>query len=196
MDERTNDLSSLTNALIVLVGDTKAGKTALSVGLVNIWHDRACPIRYLRTLTSRARRPNDPTEDVVYEFTTRARILRLRREGKLVEFVDYGGNLYGVSVREVRRVLGSGLGIIAATEHGLKDFTKALSNVVPIKILAKDKPGDAAPTDALRKAQDAERTATFMEYWAWVDNSFAPGGQAQALADLQDAVIRYLNAQR
>lgn len=182
--------------LIVLVGDSKAGKTTLSIGLLNIWQDRENPLAYLRTLTSRPRRPGDPTEDIVYEFTDRARILRLKREGKLVEFVDYGGNLYGVSEQEVWRVLAGGMGIIAATEHGLKDFQEAGLTVVPIKVLAKDRPGTKFPTDTQRQAEDEERARTFADYWSWVDNSFAQGGRAQALADLQFSVMKYLHAQR
>lgn len=181
------------NPLFVLVGESKAGKTDLSFHLVNVWHDHRRPLAYLRTLTSRRRRPQDPTEDTVYEFTSRLVILDLKRRGLLVEFVDYGGNLYGVSRSEVARVLGAGMGIIAATESGCRDFEQAGLHVVPIKILPKNRPAEKATADALRKVDDAARTELSMDYYAFLDNDFGPHGRAASLAELQRKIMQYLS---
>ncbi len=182
-----------TNPLFVLVGESRAGKTALSVGLLKIWADRHRPLSYLRTVTSRPPRPNDPTEQVVYEFTSRRKILSLRRRGQLLEFVEYAGNVYGVTQAEAERALGQGPAVIAATEEGYKDFVRAGLHAVPVKILPKNRPASLDMRDATRVAEDRRRGSEDIGYWSCVDNDFSPGGHAQALAELQRSAMSYLS---
>lgn len=182
------------NPLFVLIGESGAGKTALSVGLVNIWANSRRPLQYLRTITSRPRRKKDPTEDVVYEFATRKEVLDLRQGKLLVEFVEYAGYVYGVSCAEAERVLGgNGLGIIAATEQGCLDFEAAGLLVAPIRIEPKDRPGRPKHLTFTRMAADSEQSQIAVDYCFEVENSFLPGGQAQALADLQRGIMSYLS---
>ncbi|GEM_PF-5674009 len=182
-----------TNPLFLLVGDSKVGKTELSVRMLRMW-SRRTPLTYVRTLASRNRRPGDPHEDVVYQFKKRWRIDRMLRAGELVECVEYAGNVYAVSYAEIIRVLETGAGIMAATEDGCRDFADAGLHVVPIRIVAKNRPRSKAPQDPARLAEDAARAQDDdIPYWATVENDFRKGGLSAALAELHLKMLDYVS---
>jgi len=76
-------------------GPSGAGKTSVVEGLAAMM-----PFHFSVSMTTRAPRPGE-VDGIDYSFVDRARFLRARAAGELVEWAEYGGNLYGTPVAEV-----------------------------------------------------------------------------------------------
>ncbi len=76
--------------LIVLTGKTASGKDAVMAGLLN----RLPNLKRVVTTTSRAIRPGE-TNGVDYNFISEEDFRHKIENGDFIEYVEYGGNLYG-----------------------------------------------------------------------------------------------------
>lgn len=76
--------------LIMFCGASASGKTTMCDMLC-----RATGQKMVKSVTTRARRPSDNPDE--YDFTTREEFMEL----DLVEYVEYGGNLYGCTKQAV-----------------------------------------------------------------------------------------------
>lgn len=76
-------------------GPSGAGKTSVVEGLAAVM-----PFHFSVSMTTRSPRPGE-RDGVDYRFVDRERFLRARDAGELVEWAEYGGNLYGTPVAEV-----------------------------------------------------------------------------------------------
>ncbi len=179
--------------LFALVGPGGAGKTELSVRLLNLWPLRDRPLSYVRTLTDRAPRSRKQEELIPYEFVDRRRILSLRGRNRLAECAPHAGHFYAVTHAEIRRALADGPAVMALTEDGCRTFAQAGYHVVPIRIVPVNRPKRLTPTDPARLADDAERAKHPPDFYAEIENDFAADGLARALAALNDLCVAYVS---
>lgn len=114
------------NKMIVLYGPSGAGKTKLGMilkemGVVKLVSD-----------TSRNIRNYDGEIDgVSYNFKTRDEFVKNIELGKMVEYAEYCGNLYGLSKNEVYNKLQDNKIVFAVTEtNGVINLKKAFGNQI------------------------------------------------------------------
>ncbi len=86
--------------LLILTGKTASGKDTIKDALLQ----RYPTLRKVITSTSRAPR-NRETDGVEYNFLSRENFLKGVNEGKFLEYVEYGGNLYGTKKVELENNL-------------------------------------------------------------------------------------------
>ena len=86
--------------LIILTGKTASGKDTIKSALLNKYPK----FKKVITTTSRIPRPNEK-EGVDYYFLTRSEFEAKNNQGEFVEYVEYGGNLYGTYKTELKQAL-------------------------------------------------------------------------------------------
>ena len=90
--------------IIILTGKTASGKDTIKDALLNKYPN----LKRVLTTTSRAPRRGE-TNGLEYNFLSREIFLKLVSEGKFVEYVEYGGNLYGTQKAELEKHLNENL---------------------------------------------------------------------------------------
>lgn len=97
--------------LFVVSGPSGAGKDTLVEGL----RQTRPSLRYSVSATTRPRRAEERDEEH-YFFVTELEFDRLRRHGGLLEWREYGGNLYGTPRDYIERSLSEGYDVIVKPE--------------------------------------------------------------------------------
>ncbi|HEY56074.1 MAG TPA: guanylate kinase [Dehalococcoidales bacterium] len=89
--------------LIVLSGPSGAGKDALLVRL----RETDCPLEYITTLTTRARRAKE-RDNLDYHFVSSDKFQEMIKNNELLEWANVYGNWYGVPGQPVKTALEMG----------------------------------------------------------------------------------------
>jgi guanylate kinase len=89
--------------LVVLSGPSGVGKDAVLARM----KDLKCPVEYIVTATTRARRTGE-MENVDYQFVSTGQFLRMMEDKELLEWANVYGNMYGIPKASVRRGLTAG----------------------------------------------------------------------------------------
>ncbi len=89
--------------LIVLSGPSGAGKDALLARL----RETECPLEYITTLTTRARREKE-RDNLDYHFVSPDRFQEMIKNNELLEWANVYGNWYGVPRQPVEAALEQG----------------------------------------------------------------------------------------
>ena len=101
--------------LVTLTGRSGSGKSTIEKMLVN-------NCGYRRAVSHASREPRmAETNGVDYYFVGKDIMLRMYSEGKLAEFIEYNGNLYGVSIDELMKSQ-----VIAIEPVGLKQVKEKM----------------------------------------------------------------------
>ena len=90
------------NAILVIVGPSGVGKTTVANRVVEI----SPSFEFVRSATTRA--PRGDGNDSEYLYLTREEFLGRVESGKMLEYMEYGGNLYGTPASEVERIHSEG----------------------------------------------------------------------------------------
>ncbi len=90
------------NAILVIVGPSGVGKTTVANRVV----ERDPSFEFVRSATTRA--PRGDGNDSEYLYLTREEFLGRVGSGKMLEYMEYGGNLYGTPASEVERIHSEG----------------------------------------------------------------------------------------
>jgi guanylate kinase len=103
--------------VLVLTGPTCSGKTTLKDALLA----RSDRYTNIRTCTSRPQRDGEP--DDAYFFVTREEFKHKIDTDQLVEYSEYGGNLYGMPWSELQRAKAEGrVAVVVLDRKGLKNM--------------------------------------------------------------------------
>lgn len=171
--------------VIALVGPSRAGKTTLILEAM-----KAFPgvLHVVPSLTTRARRGEDgAADDLFYEFVDTSVFRFVSDEGLLIEEVAYGGNLYGILEETLAQ---EGVGILAATEHGVM----ALRSIVPKVIVVRVWPMDNVPSEDEGRIMEDQQRIKFALQADWnIVNGFHEGGKERAAKSLVDYLSTVLN---
>ncbi|AIF51865.1 guanylate kinase [Pelosinus sp. UFO1] len=81
--------------IVAFIGPSGVGKTTLQ---------RSLGLNPIITWTSRLPRKGEKS-GVEYHFATRDEIMQMHRDGKLLEYTEYKGNLYATSLESIRRLI-------------------------------------------------------------------------------------------
>ena len=88
--------------ILVLVGASGVGKTTVADRILNSSSD----FSLVRSVTTRA--PRGDGRDDEYIYIDRAEFSRRIKNGGLVEYTEYGDNLYGTPISELERIFAEG----------------------------------------------------------------------------------------
>ncbi|OGE37043.1 hypothetical protein A3B45_04075 [Candidatus Daviesbacteria bacterium RIFCSPLOWO2_01_FULL_39_12] len=122
--------------LIVLTGKTASGKDTIKKALLAYYPK----LRKVITTTSRKLRPGEKNK-VDYYFINREEFNRKIKNGEFLEYVTYGGNLYGTTKKELENVLDHHdvLWKMDPSRAGqIRDFFSKKENIVVIYITTSD----------------------------------------------------------
>ena len=84
--------------ILVIAGASGAGKTTVAARLLSESED----FGLVRSITTRA--PRGDGHDGEYIYTDRADFMKRAESGELVEYMEYGDNMYGTPVSELKRI--------------------------------------------------------------------------------------------
>jgi guanylate kinase len=112
--------------LLVLSGPSGAGKDAL----LNRLRDSGHPIRFITTVTTRPRRPQE-RDEVDYHFVSPARFQEMVKGNELLEWANVYDNWYGVPRQPVKESLEMGEDVIIKVDiQGAATIKKAVPEAV------------------------------------------------------------------
>lgn len=165
--------------ILAFVGSSAVGKTTLMMELLKRMPEKVFPI-----VTTTTRLWRGPEDDVFCKFVTREHIQNLQESGKLAQYLEYAGNIYGCEWADIDWAVNNGFGIQAYVEPAIFDLRKAGYEVIPIKIVSDQE----IFRDEKRIVEDQERAKISLDYALTVKNSFAEGGLNQAVKQLMDFI--------
>jgi guanylate kinase len=145
-------LSERQPSVIVVSAPSGAGKTTVLARVL-----RELPeIRFSVSHTTRPPRGQEQ-DGVEYHFVDRPCFLRLREEGRLLEWAEVHGNLYGTGLAEVERARQEGLDVLLDVDvQGARQVRSRISDAVMVFLLP---PSYETLERRLRgRAQDDEAT--------------------------------------
>lgn len=117
--------------LLVLSSPSGGGKTTVARALLGARDD----VGYSVSATTRAPRRGEQ-DGADYRFVTREEFAALRDAGRLLEWAEYGGQLYGTLEEEVDRILMEGRHVLLDIEvQGARQIRQRRDDVVSIFIL-------------------------------------------------------------
>ena len=124
---------SRSGSLIVISGPSGVGKSSIIDAVL----DRTKSVFSVSATTRQAR--IGETEGVDYHFVTRQEFLDAIEAEHLLEWADYGGNLYGTLRRQVEESLAEGSNVILDIENdGAKHVKRTFPDSVMIFIMPPD----------------------------------------------------------
>ncbi|HAN04834.1 MAG TPA: guanylate kinase [Elusimicrobia bacterium] len=119
---------------MVLSAPSGGGKTVVRSGLLKLNRKFAFSV----TCTTRSRRPGE-VEGKDYFFVTIPQFLKLREEGKLLEWAKVHGNYYGTPVKSVMAVLEKGrIPVMTIDVKGARSVKKIFPEAVTVFLLPPD----------------------------------------------------------
>ena len=89
-------------SILVIAGASGAGKTTVAKKLIDINSE----FELCRSITTRA--PRGDAHDGEYIYTDREGFLKRAESGALIEYMEYGSNMYGTPISELERIFGEG----------------------------------------------------------------------------------------
>jgi guanylate kinase len=114
--------------LLVLSGLSGAGKDVVLSRLREVH----CPVEFIVTVTTRARRPNEQ-DGVHYHFVSGERFHQMIDDGELLEWANVYGNWYGVPKEPVKQALERGKDVLIKIDvQGAATIKKAVPQAVLI----------------------------------------------------------------
>ncbi len=117
--------------LIVLSGPSGVGKDAVLARMKELAH----PLKYITTLTTRPRRPNE-RNNIDYHFVSLKRFQGMIENNELLEWANVYGNWYGVPRQEVKQALGEGQDVIVKVDiQGAATIKKILPQALFIFLM-------------------------------------------------------------
>lgn len=119
---------------MVISAPSGGGKTVVRSGLLKLNKKFAFSV----TCTTRTRRPGE-VDGKDYYFVTEAQFLKLRKEGKLLEWALVHGNYYGTPVRSVMTVLEKGrIPVMTIDVKGARSVKRLFPEAVTVFLLPPD----------------------------------------------------------
>ncbi len=117
--------------LIVLSGPSGVGKDAVLVRMKG----RDYPLKYITTLTTRPRRPNE-RDNIEYHFVSIERFQEMIENNELLEWANVYGKWYGVPKKEVKQALDKGEDAIVKVDiQGAATIKKILPQAIFIFLM-------------------------------------------------------------
>ena len=105
--------------ILVLVGASGVGKTTVADCILN----SSSRFALVRSVTTRA--PRGDGRDDEYIYIDREEFLSRAKNGGLIEYTEYGDNLYGTPVSELERIFASGkIPLLILDIEGVKSLRK------------------------------------------------------------------------
>ena len=88
--------------ILIIAGPSAGGKTTLAERVMELFSIFS-PVR---SVTTRA--PRGDSHDDEYTYVSRERFFEMERDGELLEYAEYSGDLYGTPRAEIDRIHGEG----------------------------------------------------------------------------------------
>lgn len=175
------------NVIFAFMGPSGSGKSTLAAEMLRRFPDR---LAVIKSITTRPKRSAE--DDLNYRFVTRGEVRRLLEAGRLIQSVEYAGEIYGNDRQDVEDVFASGRhGINALVEEGVRNFRRAGYRIAAIRV---EPVGAIDGRSDERRRIDAERAREIFMPDIVVQNRFEPGGLEDAAASAAAYVGAYMDA--
>ncbi|MBM3205079.1 hypothetical protein FJZ48_03840 [Candidatus Uhrbacteria bacterium] len=166
-----------------LVGPSGSGKTLLIEEMLARWPSR---LGVLKSLATRMRRGLE--DDRYYDFVTNEEMRERITQGRLIQSVEFAGNIYGNDRKDVDALLKNMFGIMAIVEPSVKKFRDAGYEMILVKIT----PINGQQMREGRREADVARAKIPLDFAYEVTNAFEPGGKEKAIEALEHFLKHYL----
>jgi len=171
--------------LFTIVAPSGAGKSTLVQAAAKAFPDQ---LAVVRSVTTRKRR--DPEDDLHYRFVSVSDMLSLKESGKLLQYLKYAGNHYGVVKIDIDRLLATKHGILALVEDGVSQYRDAGYDPVVIRVKTIGQP---LFPDKKRQLADVARARIDINEDATINNSFKDvDGLKRAVGELINVLKEYV----
>lgn len=178
-------------SLYMIVGPSGTGKSTLEANLV-----RNLPAMHrARSHTTRAPR-EDEQQGVDYHYIDKSQFRRLEAQGFFVESVEYDGNYYGISHKEIDDHLRDGDVVIVVEGHGAEQLKTAYPNSLWIFLRPPAREelvrrlterGDAP--DKVARRVDEQHVANEMTFAPQADIQLEPMNEAELFKVVRSLVM-------
>ena len=112
--------------ILVIAGASGVGKTTVATQLLSSFSE----FGFVRSLTTRA--PRGDGHDGEYIYVTREQFLKRAEDGEMVEYMEYGTNLYGTPVSELDRIFAEGkIPLLILDIEGVKSLRSKAFDFTP-----------------------------------------------------------------
>lgn len=113
--------------ILVIAGASGVGKTTIAARMLSDFTE----FGFVRSITTRAKRGDG--HDGEYIYTDRADFIKRAEQGELVEYMEYGDNLYGTPVSELDRIFSEGkIPLLILDIEGVKSLRKKSYDFVAV----------------------------------------------------------------
>ena len=114
-------------SVLVIAGASGAGKTTVATRLI----EKLGGFELVRSITTRA--PRGDSHDGEYIYTDRANFLNKVQGGELLEYMEYGDNLYGTPASEIERIFAEGkIPLLILDIEGVKSLRSKKFDFTPV----------------------------------------------------------------
>lgn len=110
------------NKLFLITGHSGSGKTTIMRQLMD---------NEVTSFTTRPMRQGE-VDGIDYKFITEGDFRKLRQQGKLIEWVKYSKNYYGIDQEEFKNKISKGHAFCIVDYHGMQQFKRIYKNCVTI----------------------------------------------------------------
>ena len=113
--------------ILVIAGASGAGKTTVASAMLKKYKE----LGFVRSVTTRA--PRGDGHDSEYIYIDREEFMRKALGGELVEYMQYGDNMYGTPISELKRIFEEGkIPLLILDVEGVKSLRKRSFDFTPV----------------------------------------------------------------